>query len=87
VDTSISGLVDQSAYLGAIQNRLESTLTSVMNVQEDVAGSESQIRDTDMAAEVTNLTKNQVISQSAMAMLSQSNQRPFQILDLLKNGR
>lgn len=86
IDNSIQSLTAQAAYLGAIQNRFETTLQNVSSFQLDAQGSESQIRDTDMAAEVTNLTRAQVIQQSATAMLSQSNQQPFQILQLLKQS-
>ncbi|HEY9723549.1 MAG TPA: flagellin [Oscillatoriaceae cyanobacterium] len=86
IDTSITNLTAQASYLGAIQNRFEDTLNNVSSFQLDAQSSESTIRDTDMAQEMTKLTSAQVIQQAATAMLSQSNQQPFQILQLLKNS-
>lgn len=84
IDTSQSGFVAQAGYLGAMQNRLEHTLNNVANAEINVAASESQIRDLDMADEMTQLTKSQVIQQSAMAMIAQSNARPLAVLELLR---
>jgi flagellin len=85
IDTSQSGLVSQAAYLGAMQNRLEHTFNNVANAEVNVAASESAIRDLDMADEMTHLTKSQVIQQSAMAMIAQSNARPLAVLELLRS--
>jgi flagellin len=86
VDTSLQGLDLQAAYLGAVSNQLTHTLNSVTSYQINVAQSESTIRDTDMAAEVTSMTRSQILQQSATAMLAQSNSQALSILQLLKGG-
>lgn len=87
VDSTTQGLVAQDAYLGAMQNTLEHTLNNVQTSEINIAASESQIRDLDMADEMTTLTKSQVLQQSAMAMISQANARPLAVLELLKGSR
>lgn len=84
IDNRQTGLVGQAAYLGAMQNRLEHTLSNVANAEVNVASSESMIRDLDMAEEMTKLTKSQVMQQSAMAMITQANARPLAVLELLR---
>ncbi|MNT53580.1 Flagellin [compost metagenome] len=84
IDNRQTGLVGQAAYLGAMQNRLEHTLSNVANAEVNVAASESMIRDLDMAEEMTRLTKSQVMQQSAMAMITQANARPLAVLELLR---
>lgn len=84
VDQFKLDIVGQAAYLGSITNRLESTLMNVQTAQINLTASESQIRDVDMALELSQLTKAQVIEQSAQAMLAQANARPFRVLELLR---
>jgi flagellin len=86
LDDHLFGIVAEDAYLGAVANRLETTLENVMMTETNLASVESQIRDADFAAEFTRMTQSQVVQQSAQAMLAQSNQRPFQVLELLKGG-
>jgi flagellin len=69
--------------LGAFQNRFESTINSLQVTTENVAASESRIRDTDMALEMTMFTRNQILGQAGTAMLGQANQLPQSALRLL----
>jgi flagellin len=83
LDTALTSINNHMAEVGAFQNRLAYTMDN-LNVQiENFSASESAIRDVDMAYEVTQFTKNQILQQSGMAMLSQANQAPQQILQLL----
>ena len=72
------------ATLGAYQNRFEHTVNNLNVAVENLSASESQIRDTDMASEMTNFTKNQILVQAGTAMLAQANQVPQSVLSLLK---
>lgn len=72
------------AGLGATQNRFESTIKSLNVAVENLTASESRIRDTDMALEMVQFTKNQILSQAGTAMLSQANQAPQGVLQLLR---
>ena len=72
------------ATLGASQNRFESTIKSLNVAVENLSASESRIRDTDMALEMVNFTKNQILSQAGTAMLAQANQAPQGVLQLLR---
>ncbi|QOR66248.1 flagellinolysin [Cytobacillus suaedae] len=69
---------------GALQNRLEHTINNLNNTSENLTGSESRIRDVDMASEMMNQTKNSILSQAAQAMLAQANQQPQGVLQLLR---
>ena len=71
------------SHYGAIQNRLEHTLANIDNTTENLTAAESQIRDTDMAAAITEHVRNQIILQSGQSMLAQANQIPQNILSLL----
>ncbi|WP_339171683.1 flagellin [Anoxybacillus sp. FSL W8-1294] len=84
-DYAISRISEQRSNLGAIQNRLEHTINNLKTAHENLTSSESRIRDTDMAMEMTNFTKNNILNQAAQAMLAQSNQLPQGILQLLKS--
>ena len=84
IDSALQRVNAQRADLGAYQNRLESTSRSLMVGAENLQASESRIRDTDMAKESSMLAKNQVLSQAAVAMLAQANQRPQMALMLLR---
>jgi len=87
VEHSIDGVNRLRAQLGAIQkNALESQLRSLGVAREELTNAESVIRDADMAAELSEFVRNQVISQSSMAMLSQANQAPQNVLSLLRNA-
>jgi len=69
--------------LGAKQNRLEYTINNLKNYSENLTSAESQIRDTDMAAEMTNYSKNNILQQAAQSMLAQANQSTQGVLSLL----
>jgi len=84
IDAAIDAISSQRAEFGAVQNRFEHTLSNLAVYQENLTAAESRIRDVDMAAETVELTKNQILSQSGTAMLSQANQLPQNILSLLK---
>ena len=73
VDEAISRISSQRADLGATQNRLEHTIASTDNTAENLQAAESRIRDVDMAKEMMNLTKLNVLQQASQAMLSQAN--------------
>lgn len=70
--------------LGAKQNRLEYTIDNLENYSENLTAAESQIRDTDMATEMTNYTKNNILQQAAQSMLAQANQSTQGVLSLLQ---
>lgn len=84
IDNMQTGLTANNAYLGAMENQLQTTLTNVQSTQENLMQTESNIRDVDMAAEVTEMTKAQVLQQAAQSMLAQANSRPQEVLQLLQ---
>lgn len=81
---AIQQVSSERARLGAIQNRLEYTVNNLRTMTENVTSSESRIRDLDMAKEMSTFTKNNILNQAAQAMLSQANQMPQGVLQLLK---
>ncbi|MBQ2314243.1 MAG: flagellin [Treponema sp.] len=84
LDEAIKKVNKQRADLGAYQNRLEKTVEGLDVAAENTQASESRIRDTDMAKEMVDFTKNQVLSQAGTAMLAQANQSSQNVLSLLK---
>ena len=84
IDAAIDSISSQRAQFGAVQNRLEHTLSNLAVYQENLTASESRIRDVDMAAEMVNFTKLQILQQSGTAMLAQANQTPQSVLQLLR---
>jgi flagellin len=84
IDAAIDAVSSQRAQFGAVQNRLEHTLSNLAIYQENLTASESRIRDVDMAAEMVNFTKLQILQQSGTAMLAQANQTPQSVLQLLR---
>jgi len=84
IDAAIINVSSQRAKLGAIQNRMEYSIESLATTAENLTAAESRIRDVDMADEMVNYTKDNILQQSAMAMLAQANQQPQQILSLLQ---
>ena len=70
--------------MGAYQNRLEKTSVGLMVGYENLQSAESRIRDSDMAEEMSNFVRSQILSQAATAMLSQANQKPQLMLQLLR---
>lgn len=83
VNDEITAVSTSRAGLGAAQNRLEHTINSLNVSVENLTASESRIRDTDMASEMTQFSKNQILSQAGTAMLAQANQVPQGVLKLL----
>lgn len=84
IDTQISKISTARANLGAYQNRFEHTINSVNVAVENLSASESRIRDTDMASEMVNFTKAQILAQAGTAMLAQANSIPQGVLQLLR---
>ena len=84
IDSAISSVTTTRSSLGAYQNRLESTISNLGVAVENLSASESRIRDTDMAQEMTNFSKLQILQQAGTAMLAQSNQLPQGVLSLLQ---
>ncbi|MDZ5711482.1 flagellin [Jeotgalibacillus haloalkalitolerans] len=85
---AVQGAIDSvSAYrseLGATQNRLEHTIKNLENGSENLQAAESRIRDTDMAKEMMNFTRTNILNQASQAMLAQANQQPQAVLQLLR---
>jgi flagellin len=84
IDNAINKVSDQRAALGAYQNRLEHTINNLTTASTNLTSAESRIRDVDMAAEMTEFTKNQILMQAANSMLGQANALPQQVLSLLQ---
>jgi flagellin len=84
IDALIADVSTARAELGAYQNRFEHTIKNINVAVENLSASESRIRDTDMAQEMMNFTKNQILSQAGTAMLAQANQIPQGVLSLLR---
>ena len=83
IDNAINKVSMVRASFGAMQNRLEHKIANIDTNTENLTAAESRIRDTDMAKEMTNFTKNQILSQASQAMLAQANQLPQGVLQLL----
>ncbi|MCR6472691.1 MULTISPECIES: flagellin Hag [Bacillus] len=84
VDGAIKQVSAQRAKLGAVQNRLEHTINNLGASSENLTAAESRIRDVDMAKEMSEFTKNNILSQASQAMLAQANQQPQNVLQLLR---
>ncbi len=83
IDDALKAVSTQRAKLGAVQNRLEHTVNSLNTANENLSAAESQIRDTDMAAEMIKYTKSNILQQASQSMLAQANQQPQGVLQLL----
>jgi flagellin len=83
IDAAITNVSTARANMGAVQNRLDHSLSVAASYQENLTAAESRIRDVDMADEMVSLTKNQILQQAGTAMLSQANQAPQSVLRLL----
>ena len=83
IDKFIELVDSKRAGLGAIQNRMESTIRNQSSISENESDARSRIRDTDFASETAALTSNQIIQQASQTILSQANQRPTIALQLL----
>jgi flagellin len=83
IDSAIDSLNTSRGALGAVQNRLTSAFTSIQNVRENLSAAESRIRDVDVAFETADLTRNTILQQAAVSVLSQANVQPQLALRLL----
>jgi flagellin len=83
ISEAISSIGGARAELGALQNRFQSTIRNLSNITENISGARGRIRDTDFASETAELTRNQIVQQASLTVLSQANQRPQAALSLL----
>ena len=84
IEDAIEAIGTARATLGAYQNRLEHTVNNLGTTTENLTAAESRIRDVDMAKEMMEFTKNNILNQAATAMLAQANQAPQSVLSLLQ---
>ena len=84
VQNAINAVSTQRSALGALQNRLEHTVANLDNVSENTQAAESRIRDTDMASQMVEYSKNNILAQAGQSMLAQSNQSTQGVLSLLQ---
>lgn len=84
IDAATQKVSAQRSSLGAIQNRLEHTINNLGTSSENLSAAESRIRDVDMAKEMMEFTKNNILSQASQSMLAQANQQPQSVLQLLQ---
>jgi flagellin len=84
LDTAVDSVNTARGGIGASQNRLQSALTSIMNVRENLSAAESRIRDVDVASETADLTRNSIMQQAATSILQQANLQPQIALSLLQ---
>ncbi|WP_088032462.1 flagellin [Evansella clarkii] len=83
IDAEIESVSSGRSYLGAMQNRLEHTIANLDNASENLSAAESRIRDVDMAKEMMEMTRANILSQASQSMLAQANQQPQSVLQLL----
>jgi flagellin len=84
IDAAIDNVSDTRSTFGSIQNRLEHTLNNLASYEENLQASESRIKDVDMASEMVNFTKYQILQQAGTSMLAQANSAPQGVLSLLR---
>lgn len=84
IDNAIKMVSDQRSELGAVQNRFDHTINNLNVASENLSASESRIRDTDMAEEMVEFTRSQILSQAGVSMLAQANSLPQSVLQLLQ---
>jgi flagellin len=84
IDKAIENVSSMRGSFGAVQNRLEHTLNNLATYQENLMASESRIRDVDMASEMVEFSKNNILQQAGTSMLAQANQAPQAVLSLLR---
>lgn len=84
IETAIDSVNTTRSTLGSQQNRLEHTINNLGTTSENLVAAESRIRDVDMASEMMEMTKNNILAQAAQAMIAQANQQPQNILQLLR---
>ena len=83
IQSAINQVSEQRSYLGALQNRLEHTISNLDNISENTQAAESRLRDTDMAEEMVEYSKNNILAQAGQSMLAQANQSNQGVLSLL----
>jgi flagellin len=83
IDTAIKALTENRAELGAMQNRVQSTVNNLGVYDENLSAANSRIRDVDMASETAELTKNNILTTAGVSVLSQANQNNLMALKLL----
>ena len=86
IDRALAQITRDRAELGAVTNRMQSTLGNLTSIIEASSASRSRIRDADFADETSDLSKNQIIQQAGVSILSQANSQPQQVLSLLQGG-
>jgi len=86
IDRALSQITRDRAELGAVTNRMQSTLANLTTIIEASSASRSRIRDADFADETSDLSRNQIIQQAGVSILSQANSQPQQVLSLLQGG-
>ncbi|MPQ76266.1 flagellin, partial [Hydrogenovibrio sp. JE_KL2] len=84
VDGALVSIAKTRAKYGAVQNRLDYTVSNLKNVNENIMAARSRIEDADFATESANLARTQILQQAGMSMLSQANQSQQNVLSLLK---
>ena len=83
IDDAIANVSDARSSFGSVQNRLEHTLNNLASYEENLTASESRIKDVDMASEMVQFTKYQILQQAGTSMLAQANAAPQSVLSLL----
>lgn len=83
IDAALNTMFDRRSTIGALQNRMDSVINNIEIAKENLSASESRIRDLDIAAETTKLTRNQVLQQASVSILAQANQLPSLALNLM----
>jgi flagellin len=84
INSAINTVSSERSKLGAVQNRLEHTIANLATSAENLTAAESRIRDVDIAVEMMNFTKYQILAQASTAMLAQANAKPQAVLQLLR---
>ena len=84
IETALQKVTDEATHIGAVESRLGMTSNNIITQQENTQNSESTIRDADMAAEMAEYTKNNVLQQASQSMLAQANQNSSAVLSLLQ---
>jgi flagellin len=86
IDSALTVISTQRANMGAVMSRLQNTISNLGIASENISAAKSRVADLDMASEVVNMSRNQILTQSAQAMLSQANQSSQGVLSLLHGG-
>jgi flagellin len=84
IDIAIDSVNSQRGQLGVAQNRLESSMRTILSIRENLTSAESRIRDVDIAMETADLTRNSILQQASVSVLTQANAQPQIALSLLQ---